>query len=225
MLDLYADTLFNNNLLELLSERGRNRVVKEALRAGVVFFHLKIQPLHFTKEGQSRYPKGTFISPKTWRGDAPLVNSGEFRDRILSQKNIVATFRRANIKYHFGRPSYSYSVKFGNLEKYRENKIIKFTEDLKKTNPRDMDSKSRNRIFHYMKGKKIKFEEARKQIISSIQKKVYKSTSYGKITKKRMVIGVSAINAEDKKNIVNEMQDFVNSNWQKLGKANIKVNK
>lgn len=220
MLALYADTLVNNNLLELLSVRGRNRVVKESLRHGLMYFHKIILPKKFTLAGQAMYGSTFKRSAKKAKTNQPaLVSTGEFRDRILANQTIRATFRNASIKYQFGRPSFSRSKV--NLEEFRN----KFTEDLNKTNPRLMESKSRNRIFSYMRGKKIKFEEARKQILASTQKKIYKSTGYNKATKKQMVDGVSALNANDRKEMVDVMQTFILENWRTLGKANVKVNK
>lgn len=220
MLDIYADTLINNNLLELLSERGRNRVVKESLKAGLQYWHERILPKHFTLIGQSQYGTAFSRSPKKIKSGQPaLVSTGEFRDRILSNPTIRATFRNASIRYQFGRPSFSRTR--GNLEAYRNT----FTADLMKTNPRDMESKSRNRIFGFMKGKSIKFEDARKQILASTQKKIYRSTSYNVATRKNMAIGISVTNANDRKEIVSVMENFIVANWQTLGKANVKMSK
>lgn len=220
MLDFYADTLVNSNLLELLSERGRNRVVKESLRHGLMYWHERILPKHFILSSQARYGLAFQRSPKKAKtGQPALVSTGEFRDRILSNPTIRATFRNASIRYQFGRPSTSF--KRGDLSAYRDS----FTADLRKTNPRDMESKSRNRIFGFMKGKKIKFEEARKQILASTQKKVFSATSYSSKTKKQMVTGVQVMNADDRKEVTDVMQSFVEANWQTLGKANVKVNK
>jgi len=205
MIELYAETLINNNLLELLSERGRNRVVKESLRHGLQFWHDKILPKHFEIGNIRMYPND-FTAKK--KGGIPLVDTGAFRDRVLSNPTIRATFRSASIRYQFGRPS-GLDNRLGGF--YQE-----FNKDI-----RAMDSKTRNRIFSFMKGKSIKFEEARKQLIS----KQYKSVGYTANVKKRMARGVSAMNQDDRKAIYRVMENFVTDNWKTLGKANVKVSK
>lgn len=205
MIDIFADVLVSNNLLDNLSERGRNRVVKESLRHGIKFWHEKILPKHFQAGNIMLYPDS--FTPKKRRG-IPLVNTGEFRDRILSNPIIRATGKSASIRYQFGRPSGSRA------------RIGAFYDEYNK-GVRAMDSKVRNRIFHFMKGKSIKFEEARKRLIEM----QFKAFGYSNKTKGRMVKGVRAMNQNDRQAIYKVMENFVFENWQTLGKANIKVNK
>lgn len=205
MIELYADVLVNNTLLELLSERGRNRVVKNALIHGLRYWHTKILPTHFEAGNLLAYPN----SFKAKKRGISLVDTGDFRDRILSNPTIRATAKHASIRYPFGRPN----------DVSSKNSL--FYQEYEKKNPREMGSKTRNHIFSFMRGKKITFEQARLQLIG----KRYKSTGYNAKTKKLMTRGVSAMNDKDRQVIYKVMENFVVDNWKTLGKANIKVNK
>lgn len=230
MIELYADVLINNNLLELLSKRGRNRVVKEALRFGLEHWNEKILPGHFTTQGQDQYPNVfTRRKPKTLgvslglvedTSKPRLVQTGQFRDRILKYREIRATGKSASIRFQFGRP-----------EKVVE-RINKSVQEFYKEYDkpiRSMDSKTRNHIFSYMKGKHITFDQARHRLVDEkkrkIMEKIYKRNTYSGKTKKKMSQGISAMNDKDRKIIYKVMENFVVDNWKTLGKANIKVNK
>lgn len=217
MINLYAEMIEGNNLRELLSERGRNRVIKETLRTGLNYWHRVILPRKFTLSGQQQY--GSVFarsSRKQKTGEPALVQTGEFRDRMLAPPLIRATFRSASIRFRWGRPSQSESK--GNLSAYRNA----YTADFEKTNPRHMESKTRNMIFSFMRGKSIKFEEARKQVLSKVTKKVYQRTSYNIKTRKQMHDGIAVVSASDRQEIIGVMQEFLTENLTTLGKANLR---
>lgn len=217
MLSIYAETLVNNNLLELMSERGRNRVVKLALTEGLKYFDQYILPERFTLAGQMRY-KHIFKRSirKMVSGKPSLVKTGEFRNRILeSDPKIRATFRKASIVYPFGRPTSTKNSDYMNP----------YVADLMKTNPLDMKLQTRKNIFSFMRGKSIKFEEARKQVLTNTQTKVYKLNVYNKNVRKMMHDGIGSMNDYDRRKIVFVMNNFVVDNYKRLGKANVKVSK
>jgi len=208
MTQLYAELLVENNLLELLSQRGRNRVVKEALRHGLKYWHEEILPKHFSSGNYLRYPGAITMKKKDYASnDTALVWTGKFRDRILGQQKIRATAKSASIRYALGTPVpyNSGNKKFSSLDEY--NKSIKA-----------MDIKTKKIIFASMKGKSIKFEDARKRMIA----KFYKRSGYPNYLKKRMKSGIRAINDEDRQDVFRVMKKFVIENYKTMGKANYK---
>ena len=200
MIALFFKQFTEPSFLEGLSERGRRRVFKVAMIQAMKYWHKNILPRHFQQGNVSRYP-GYFKEKKN--GGIPLVDTGEFRDRILSDPDILGTFKGARIKYVFGRPK----IKNGNLsEFYSEmNKPI-----------RSMDLKSKKIIFHSMKGRSVTFEKARKELIT----KKFQSTTYSSKLRVRMAQGISVFNQADRDEIRAFVQQFVNDNYQSLGRAN-----
>jgi len=205
MIDLYAELLVNNDLLKMLSQRGRNRVIKESLKYGLNYWHKEILPKHFRLGNIAMYPD-SFVAKK--KGGIPLVQSGNFRDRVLGFPQIRATGKSASIRYQLGRPNPAYSQVSTFYNEY--NKDIKA-----------MDTKTKRIIFNSMRGKKITFEEARRQLIA----KFFKRTGYPNYLKKRMARGIKAFNDTDRQLVYTKIQTFVLSNYKTLGKANVKVKK
>jgi len=200
-------------MLEKFSERGRRRIFKTTLSESMRYWHIHILPKHFESGNVIDYPY-SFKNKK--KGGIPLVQTGEFRDRILRPPTIAATFKGAKIKYQFGRPTESSGK--GNLEKYRNE----FLKDYLKTNPRDMESKTRNHIFSFMQGKKIKFEDARKELLNSKTKKIFQKTSYSSKVKVLMAKGVSAFNDKDRAEVRAFIAKYLANNMARLGVANVK---
>ena len=215
MIALHFTQFVDPTFLESISERGRKRIFKVAIIQALRYWHKYILPKHFTLDGQSQYG-AVFDRSKNKRrtGKPALVQTGEFRDRMLSSQKVTGTYKGAKAKYTFGRPSNSEA--HGNLSEYRN----KYLEDLRKTNPRAMESKSRNRIFHFMKGKKIKFEEARKQILASTEKKIFMRTTYSSKLRTKMAAGVSVFSQSDREEIRQFVSNFIKENMGNLGKAN-----
>lgn len=204
MIEFFHD-IDAKGLEQTLSPRGYRRLFKHAFIEGADYWHREILPLHFKAGNSTLYP-GAFTEKKG--GGVPLVDTGEFRDNILSQRKIRATFKGANIYYAFGRP-----------EKARY-KLSLFNAEYNK--PIDaMNIEVRKRIFNFMRGKKIKFEEARQQI----KERTFKRSDYGKFIKVRMVRGIRVFNLSDRERIRRRMQDFVLQNVDTLGKANYRFPK
>ena len=200
-------------MLEKFSERGRRRIFKTTLTEAMRYWHIHILPKHFSLSGQAMY--GSDFKKKK-NGKPSLVESGVFRDRVLKDPVIASTYKGARIKYQFGRPEQS--NKRGNLENYRNE----YLKDYMKLNPRDMERKTRNHIFHFMKGKSIKFEDARKQLLQLKQKDVFKVTSYNAKTKVQMARGVSAFNDRDRSEVREFIARYLVDNMARLGVANVK---
>lgn len=215
MIALYFKQFVDPTFLESISDRGRRRIFKVAMIQALRYWQQYILPKHFTLAGQSQYA-GAFDRSrnKIKSGKPALVQTGEFRDRMLSNQKITGTYKGAKSKYVFGRPSTSEA--HGNLSEYRN----KYLDDLRKTNPRTMESKSRNRIFHFMKGKNIKFEEARKQILASTEKKIFMRTTYNSKLRQKMATGISIFSQADREEIRAFVGNFIKDNMGNLGKAN-----
>lgn len=215
MIALHFTQFVDPNFLEGISERGRRRIFKVAMIQALRYWHKYILPKKFTLAGQSMYGNIFERSKNKIKSGKPaLVQTGEFMNRILTQQKITGTYKGARAKYVFGRPSTS--KKYGDLSAYRD----KYLEDLRKTNPRLMESKNRNRIFHYMKGKSINFEQARQEILASTTKKIFKSTSYSSKLRVKMAAGVSAFNQADRDEVRAFVSNFIKENMGTLGKAN-----
>jgi hypothetical protein len=215
MIALQFTQFVDPTFLESISERGRRRIFKVAMIQALRYWHKYILPKHFTLSGQSMYG-GVFdrSKNKAKTGKPALVQIGEFMQRILSNQKVTGTYKGAKARYVFGRPSTSEA--HGDLSAYRD----KYLEDLRHTNPRLMESKSRNRIFHFMKGKKIKFEEARQQILASTTKKIFSRTTYSSKLRVKMAAGVSIFSQADREEIRVFVMNFIKENMGTLGKAN-----
>lgn len=198
MIDLFIK-IDSSKTLEMLSERGRRRVFKEAYREGLSYWHKYILPFHFMAGNSLLYP-GAFIEKKN---GVPLVDTGEFRDRVLEEKIIRSTYKGATSRYLYGRPSNQNNSKF-----YAE-----FNKDIK-----SMSEKNKRIIFSTMRGKKIKFEEAKKQFIN----KRFRSSVYSASMKIRMKRGINVFNITDLERIKSVMQKFIVINISSLGKANLR---
>lgn len=203
MIALYFKQFVDPKFLEGISQRNRRRIIKMSLTAALKYWHETILPQHFTVEGQAKYPYGTFVKSKYKRRDQPaLVESGEFRDRVLQPPNIRATYKGASIRYPFGRPSGT------------ATKLDSFYAEYRK-DPRAMKSQTRNHIFHYMKGKHITFEQAVEQLI----KKKYRRLTYSASLKLRMARGIKVFSDEDRRLIREFVDKFVQDSFRKLGKS------
>lgn len=200
MMALYFKQFVDPSFLEGLSDRGRRRIFKTAMIQAMKYWHKNILPRHFRQGNITRYP-GSFKAKK--KGGIPLVETGEFRDRMLSEPTVLGTYKGARIKYVFGRPSSKHGILTSFYDEF--NKPI-----------RSMESKTRNIIFHSMKGKQITFEEARKQIIV----KKFKNTTYSSKLRVRMAQGISVFNQADRDEIRTFVEQFVKDNFANLGKAN-----
>ncbi len=218
MIAIYFKQFVDSPLLQGLSERARRRIIKNTALETMRFWHNKILPKHFTLAGQQGYPSGTFEYTKSKKANSKpsLVDAGNFRDRILKTPEIRATYRAANIKYRFGRPSESFV--HGNLDEYRATE----NADYKLMDPRVMKPSTRNNIFHFMKGKSINFEEARKQVLDKKQRMVFKWTAYSSKLKVRMARGVSVFNDKDRQAVRAFAEAYIKDNFQRLSKANIR---
>lgn len=188
--------------LVMLSERGRRRVFKEAMIAAMQYWHKNILPRHFRQGNISLYP-GYF--KEKYHGGIPLVDTGEFRDRMLADKKILATYKGARIKYEFGRPERA------------NNYLSEYAKEMRK-DIKAMSEKYKKKIFASMRGKKITFEQARNQHIFS----TYKRTTYSSKMRVRMAEGVSAFNQADRDEIRSFVQKFIMDNYKTIGKANYK---
>lgn len=202
MIDFTFDYYVDKEFFDKLSERGQRRIFKAGYTETLKYWHKFIFPKHFERGNIGLYPS-SFKQPKA--GNVPLVSLGNFRKRMMEDKEIRATFKGATSKYPFGRPEGSafYMGRF-----YKE-----FNQDVKAMLP-----STRNRIFGSMKGKKITFVEAKKKIIA----KEFARSSYSANTRARMAKGVTACNDNDRNTLRNYMQKFVVNNMQPMGKANFK---
>jgi len=106
----------------------------------------------------------------------------------------------------------------GDLGAYRSE----FVEQYKIKNPRLLDSKTRNNIFHYMKGKKITFEIARQELLNSKERRIYKRTAYSAKLKVKMAKGIQVFSANDREEMRVYMGNFIFNKMNVLGKANFK---
>ena len=210
MFDLYIEEFTDQNFLEDLSERGRNRLFKNSLIEALRYWHRKILPKHFTVIGQQNY--GNAFRPK--KSGARLVDAGQFRDRVLGRQDIRGTFKGASVKYFFGAPQ-------GNLKKTLKLKNVEY---MKNTHIRSLDSKTRNWIFSTMKGKQITFEDARNKLVAKITRGVYSNWGYSKQLKKEMARGITAMNATDRNILRSYIQQFIVDNIS-MGRANFSIKK
>ncbi len=204
MIELFIN-VESKELMEKLSQRGYRRLFKHAFIEGADYWHREILPFHFQAGNSLLYP-GAFTEKKS--GGIPLVDTGEFRDRILSQRKIRATFKGATISYLFGRPEKT-RLKLSLFNSEYERPIGSMKLEVKK------------HIFGFMRGKHMTFEEARKQI----KEKQFKKSDYGTFIKVRMAKGVRVFNAVDRERIKKRMQQFINENVDTLGKANYRFPK
>lgn len=180
------------DLTENLNERNRNRVFKNSMRAAMNHWHFKILPKHFGRLQTALYP-GTFPEFVNIRKSTPsMVDTGEFRDRILRNPIIRATFKGANIRYNFGRPAYA------------NNRLSSFFKEINQ-DIKTMPEKTKRRIFGYMKGKKITFEEAKKQIVQRTAKR----NTYSAKTQALFKRGITAVNRQDVEEIKSVMLENV----------------
>ena len=202
MIEFTFDYLVDKEFFDKLAVRGQRRILKAGYTETLKYWHKIIFPKHFERGNIGLYPS-SFKQPKA--GNVPLVDLGNFRKRMMEDKEIRATFKGATSKYNFGRPEGS--------EFYLGRFYKEFNQDIKAMLPR-----TRNTIFRSMKGKKITFEEAKKKIIA----KKFARSSYNANTRARMAKGVAAFNDNDRNTLRNFMQKFVVSNMQPMGKANYK---
>lgn len=204
MIELFV-TIDATKLLDALSERARRRLFKGAYTEGLNYWHKAILPFHFMPGNSLLYPNA-FTEKK--KGGTPLVDTGEFRDRMMKQPEIRATFKGASARYAFGRPE---KTRLKNSLFYSE-----YNRDIKA-----MDIETKKHIFNFMRGKNITFKEA----VEQIKARHFKKTDYSRNTKDRMARGMKVFNQQDRERIKNRMKEFIDANIDTMGKANYKAGK
>lgn len=183
--------------LQNISDRKLKKITRESLKEILVFWFNYIFPKRFTSLQYTLYPN--VFRKRKKRNGVRMVDTGEFSERITRNMPVIrGTYKGASMKLLFGRPSGSGA------------NLSYFSQESKKP-IKSMDINVRKRIFGFMRGKKIKFEEARKILVDMKAK----TSVYSAKTKKLFKVGLVAINKKDEELMQKKLDEIITSKLQR----------